>query len=102
MEEPVREGKPSYNGIVSTDTRAWKQVEKWYSDGMTKKVYEKTFQEGNTGTKKGVIGKQITPFCITEYIIRALFVQSIRKIRGRSFQFQIHFSHSRMEIGLNP
>ncbi len=39
------EGKPSYNGIVSTDTRAWKQVEKWYSDGTNKKVYEKTFQE---------------------------------------------------------
>lgn len=45
MEEPFREGKPPYNGIVSTDTRAWKQVEKWYSDGTNKKVYEKTFQE---------------------------------------------------------
>lgn len=39
------DGKPSYNGIVSTDTRAWAQVEKWYQDGTNKKVYEKTFQE---------------------------------------------------------
>lgn len=39
------DGKPSYNGIVSTDTRAWAQVEKWYKDGTNKKVYEKTFQE---------------------------------------------------------
>lgn len=39
------EGKPSYNGILSTDARAWEQVEKWYQDGTNKKVYEKTFQE---------------------------------------------------------
>ncbi len=39
------DGKPSYNGIVSTDTRAWAQVENWYRDGTNKKVYEKTFQE---------------------------------------------------------
>lgn len=39
------DGTPSYNGIVSTDTRAWAQVGKWYQDGTNKKVYEKTFQE---------------------------------------------------------
>ena len=39
------DGKPSYNGIMSTDTRAWAQVEGWYKDGTNKKVYEKTFQE---------------------------------------------------------
>lgn len=39
------DGKPSYNGIVSTDTRAWEQVEKWYQTGVNKKVYEKTYQE---------------------------------------------------------
>ena len=27
------DGKPSYNGILSTDTRAWAQVEGWYKDG---------------------------------------------------------------------
>lgn len=39
------DGKPSYNGIMSTDTRAWAQVEKWYRDGTNIKVYQKTFQE---------------------------------------------------------
>ena len=39
------DGKPAYNGIMSTDTRAWAQIEQWYSDGTNKKVYEKTFQE---------------------------------------------------------
>ena len=39
------DGKPSYNGIVSTDTRAWAQVERWYRDGVNKEVYKKTFQE---------------------------------------------------------
>lgn len=40
-----KDGKPAYNGIISTDTRAWKQVEQWYEDGTNKKVYEKTYQE---------------------------------------------------------
>ncbi|WP_099467334.1 FGGY-family carbohydrate kinase [Konateibacter massiliensis] len=39
------DGKPSYNGIVSTDTRAWAQVERWYQNGTNEKVYEMTFQE---------------------------------------------------------
>ena len=39
------DGKPSYNGIISTDTRAWSQVERWYKDGTNKAVYEKTYQE---------------------------------------------------------
>ena len=39
------EGKPSYNGIISTDARAWEYVEKWYADGTNKKVFEKSFQE---------------------------------------------------------
>ena len=39
------DGKPAYNGIMSTDTRAWAQVEQWYKDGTNKKVYEKTCQE---------------------------------------------------------
>ena len=38
-------GNQTYNGILSTDTRAWAQVERWYRDGTNKKVYEKTFQE---------------------------------------------------------
>ena len=39
------DGKPSYNGILSTDARAWKEVEEWYQDGTNKLVYEKTFQQ---------------------------------------------------------
>ena len=39
------DGKPSYNGIMSTDTRAWAQIERWYQDGTNKKIYNKTFQE---------------------------------------------------------
>ena len=30
------DGRPSYHGIMSTDTRAWAQVEKWYQDGTNK------------------------------------------------------------------
>jgi len=36
--------KPAYNGIVSTDTRAWKYPELWARDGTAAKVYGKTFQ----------------------------------------------------------
>ncbi|MDO4647516.1 MAG: FGGY-family carbohydrate kinase [Eubacteriales bacterium] len=39
------DGKPSYNGIMSTDTRAWAQVEEFYKTGVNKKIYDKTFQE---------------------------------------------------------
>ena len=39
------DGKPSYNGIISTDARAWEYVEKWSQDGTKEKVYEKTFQD---------------------------------------------------------
>jgi L-xylulokinase len=40
-----KDNKPSYNGILSTDARAWKYVEKWNVDGTKEKVYEKTFQD---------------------------------------------------------
>ena len=39
------DGKPSYNGILSTDARAWAYVKKWKEDGTAKKIYGKTFQE---------------------------------------------------------
>lgn len=39
------DGKPAYNGILSTDARAWEYVEKWAADGTKEKVYEKSFQE---------------------------------------------------------
>ena len=40
-----KDGKPSYNGIISPDARAWAYVKKWKEDGTAKKVYEKTYQD---------------------------------------------------------
>ena len=40
-----KEGKPVCHGVLSTDTRAWKQVKTWYDNGINKKVYKKTMQE---------------------------------------------------------
>jgi len=40
-----KNGKPACHGILSTDTRAWKQVKAWYENGTSKKVYKKTKQE---------------------------------------------------------
>lgn len=39
------EGKPSYNGIISTDARAWKEVADWYAKGVNKEIYPMTCQE---------------------------------------------------------
>ncbi len=36
---------PCYNGIVSTDTRAWEYPVKWEKDGTALKAFEKTFQK---------------------------------------------------------
>lgn len=38
------DGKLVYNGIISTDTRAWKYVEQWEKDGTKEKVFEKSCQ----------------------------------------------------------
>ena len=40
-----KDGKPSYNGIISTDARAWAYVKRWKEDGTAKAVYEKTYQD---------------------------------------------------------
>lgn len=37
-------GTPIYNGILSTDTRAWEYEKKWKEDGTSEKIYKKTFQ----------------------------------------------------------
>jgi len=37
--------KPAYNGIVSTDTRAYMYPEKWNADGTADKIFEKTCQK---------------------------------------------------------
>lgn len=38
------DGKPSYHGILSTDTRAWEYVKKWEEDGTKEKIYPRTYQ----------------------------------------------------------
>ncbi|MEJ8735416.1 FGGY-family carbohydrate kinase [Mediterraneibacter sp. ICN-202921] len=40
-----KDGHPAYNGIISTDARAWEYVERWEKDGTKEKVYQKTFQD---------------------------------------------------------
>lgn len=40
-----RDNKPCYNGIVSTDSRAWRYPEKWSKDGTADRVFQKTFQK---------------------------------------------------------
>lgn len=38
------DGKAPYNGILSTDARAWAYPKQWMEDGTAEKVYQKTFQ----------------------------------------------------------
>jgi len=38
------QGKPIYNGILSTDTRAWEYPERWKREGVLDRVFEKTCQ----------------------------------------------------------
>jgi L-xylulokinase len=40
-----RDDTPAYNGIISTDSRAWKYPERWAKDGTAEKVFQKTFQK---------------------------------------------------------
>ncbi len=40
-----KDDRPCYNGIVSTDSRAWKYPEKWAADGTADRVFKKTFQK---------------------------------------------------------
>lgn len=39
------DGKPTHNGILSTDARAWEYVARWNGDGTKEKVFEKSCQE---------------------------------------------------------
>lgn len=40
-----KDGKPAYNGIISTDSRAWKYPEKWYETGVYDEVHGQLCQE---------------------------------------------------------
>ncbi len=39
-----RDDRPAYNGIVSTDSRAWEYPRKWKEDGTLSRTYAKTCQ----------------------------------------------------------
>lgn len=40
-----KDGKPAYNGIISTDNRAWKYPKKWYDSGIHKQLHDRLCQE---------------------------------------------------------
>lgn len=40
-----KDDKPAYNGIVSTDNRAWKYPKKWYEDGTYEALHPQLCQE---------------------------------------------------------
>lgn len=40
-----KDGKPAYNGIISTDNRAWKYPKKWEESGLHKELHEQLCQE---------------------------------------------------------
>ena len=40
-----KDGKPAYNGIISTDNRAWEYVQKWNSNGTAAKLYPQHCQQ---------------------------------------------------------
>ena len=39
-----KDNKPSYNGIISTDNRAWKYVNRWKENGIEKEVFKLSYQ----------------------------------------------------------
>lgn len=39
-----KDGKPAYNGIISTDTRAYMYPDKWEADGTADAIFKKTYQ----------------------------------------------------------
>ncbi|WP_297245458.1 FGGY-family carbohydrate kinase [uncultured Brachyspira sp.] len=39
-----KDNKPSYNGIISTDNRAWKYVTNWKENGIEKEVFKLSYQ----------------------------------------------------------
>jgi L-xylulokinase len=40
-----KDGKPTYNGIISTDNRAWQYPEKWKREGTFNAVYPRLCQQ---------------------------------------------------------
>ena len=40
-----KDDKPAYNGIISTDSRAWKYPQKWVESGVHKELHDRLCQE---------------------------------------------------------
>lgn len=40
-----KDNKPAYNGIISTDNRAWEYPQKWYESGVHAELHEQLCQE---------------------------------------------------------
>lgn len=40
-----KDNKPAYNGIISTDNRAWKYTKRWYEDGTYEALHPQLCQE---------------------------------------------------------
>lgn len=40
-----KDGKPAYNGIISTDNRAWQYPERWESEGVWERLYPQLCQK---------------------------------------------------------
>ncbi|MBA4698061.1 MAG: carbohydrate kinase [Ruminococcus sp.] len=40
-----KDDRPAYNGIISTDSRAWKYPKKWYENGVYEELHDQLCQE---------------------------------------------------------
>lgn len=90
-----KNGNPSYNGIVSTDTRAKGYVKKWYKDGTIDKVLPKTMQSIWPGqiipllawfkdNKPDVLDNTEWVFSVTDYIRYCLTGEAYAEITNIS------------------
>ena len=96
-------GVPVYNGILSSDMRAWKYVKKWYKNGTKDKVYKKTFQEILSGQPVSILNwfKDNKP----EILKKVKYILSVKdyirfKITGEIYSEITDFSGSNL-LNLN-
>jgi L-xylulokinase len=89
------DGKPSNNGVISTDTRAAQLVQTWYKDGTFEKMLPKTSQQiwaGQLGpilswfrhNEKEVLDKSKYAFTCTDYIRYRLTNEAYGEITNMS------------------
>jgi len=89
------DGKPSYNGIISTDSRAKGYILKWYSDGTFDKVNDMTLSSIWAGqpvslmawlrdNMPGVLERTKWVFCIKDYLRYLLTGEAFAEITDYS------------------